>query len=126
MDNDKQFAEKIADLRQEVQQFVDLAEENLIEATAKRLEGLNYTPPIVIPVATFLRLTRDSLLLEIEKLIALPDAEACALAPDNPGKCQDLRIQFVTVLIYYYKKLLQLREGVIEEWEEVDEQYVHD
>lgn len=126
MDNDKQFAEKIADLRQEVQQLDDSAGESLIEATAKRLEGLNYTPPIVIPVATFLRLTRDSLLLEIEKLIALPDAEACALAPDNPGKCQDLRIQFVTVLIYYYKKLLQLREGVIEEWEEVDEQYVHD
>jgi hypothetical protein len=68
----------------------------------------------------------QELLVEIDRILAMPDGEACALAPDNTNKCEDLRVQFITVLIYYYKKLLELRKGNPEEWDEVDELYVHD
>jgi hypothetical protein len=30
------------------------------------------------------------------------------------------------VILFYYKKLLLLRQGNSEEWDEVDELYVHD
>jgi hypothetical protein len=34
--------------------------------------------------------------------------------------------RYITVLIYYYTKLLKLRGGDVDEWDEVDELYVHD
>ncbi len=126
MATDNSFAEQIDQFRQKVGGFEDGADENLIEQTALRLEKLNYAPPVMIPVDRFLRLTRDSLLEEIDRILAMPDQEACALAPDNPAECRDLRLQFISVLIYYFEKLLLLRSGDIETWEEVDELYVHD
>jgi hypothetical protein len=75
---------------------------------------------------SFLRLRCKGLLAEIDRIVAMPDAEACALAPDNTKKCEDLRVQYITVLVFYYKKLLELRKGNPEEWDEVDELYVHD
>jgi len=56
----------------------------------------------------------------------MPDQKTCALAPDEPQKCQDLRLQFISVLIYYYKQLVLLRQGNPDAWNEVDEVYVHD
>lgn len=126
MTTDNSFTEQIDQFRQKVGSFEDKVDEKLIEQTAIRLEKLNYAPPVMIPVDRFLRLTRDSLLQEIERILAMPDQEACALAPDNPAECRDLRLQFISVLIYYFEKLLLLRSGDIESWEEVDELYVHD
>ncbi|MGB8718438.1 MAG: hypothetical protein WCD46_03950, partial [Desulfobacterales bacterium] len=65
-------------------------------------------------------------LKEVDGILAMADGAVCALAPDNPGKCEDLRVQYLTVILYYYKKLLQLRNGSPEEWDEIDELYVHD
>jgi hypothetical protein len=126
MATDNSFAEQVEQFRKKVTSFEDTADENLIEETALRLEKLNYAPPVMIPVNRFLRLTSDTLLHEIDRILAMPDQEACALAPDNPAECRDLRLQFISVLIYYYDKLMLLRSGDIETWEEVDELYVHD
>ena len=126
MTTDNSFAEQIEQFRQKVGSFEDRADANLIEQTALRLEKLNYAPPVMIPVDRFLRLSKDSLLQEIDRILAMPDQEACALAPDNPAECRDLRLQFISVLIYYFDKLMLLRSGDIETWEEVDELYVHD
>ena len=45
---------------------------------------------------------------------AIVFADAGNLAPDEPKKCQDLRLQFISVQIFYYEKLLLLRKGDIE------------
>jgi hypothetical protein len=79
-----------------------------------------------VATGTFLRLTKQTLLEEIDKILALPDQEACALAPDEPLKCQDLRVQFISVLIFYYRKLILLRQEDLDTWDEIDELYVHD
>ena len=126
MTTELSFEEKVEQLKQKVRNFADDADAPVIEETAQRLEKLNYAPPVIISLDKFLRLTKDSLLEEIERILALPDAEACALAPDEPQKCQDLRLQFISVQIFYYEKLLLLRQGDIETWEEIDELYVHD
>ena len=120
------FEERIEQLKAKVGGFSDQVNEEVIEQTANRLEKLNYAPPVMIPVHSFLRLNRNSLLEEIERILQMPDHEACALAPDEPKKCQDLRVQFISVLIFYYEKLMLLRQGNPEEWDEIDELYVHD
>ncbi len=126
MADDQSFEEKVEQLRQKVSDMGEDADAALIEETAQRLEKLNYAPPVIISIDKFLRLTKGSLLEEIDRILALPDAEACALAPDEPKKCQDLRLQFISVQIFYYEKLRLLRQGDIETWEEIDELYVHD
>ncbi|HBG20650.1 MAG TPA: hypothetical protein DDY32_15635 [Desulfobulbaceae bacterium] len=120
------FEDKVKQFKVEVSGFLDEVSQEVIEKTAVRLEGLNYSPPVIIPIDKFLRLTKKGLQDEIDRILAMPDREACALAPNEPMKCQDLRLQFISVQIFYYKKLMLLRQGDIETWEEVDELYVHD
>ncbi|MFT5700484.1 MAG: hypothetical protein ACI8ZB_003358 [Desulforhopalus sp.] len=122
----KTFEQQIISLKSEVESLTDNSSDDHVEEVALRLEGLNFTPPVITPIKLFVRLKNDDLIEEIERILAMPDVEACSLAPDNTKKCEDLRIQYITVLIYYYKKLLELRVGNIEEWDEVDELYVHD
>lgn len=126
MSANKTFLQQIDDLKKEVLQLDDAFDEDVVETTAVRLKGLNFSPPVITPMDSFLRLRSKSLLAEIDRILAMPDAEACALAPDNTQKCEDLRVQYITVLVFYYKKLLELRKGNPEEWDEVDELYVHD
>ena len=126
MTHERGFEEMVEQLKQKVRNMADDADTALSEETAQRLERLNYARPVIISIDKFLRLTRDSLLEEIDRILALPDAEACALAPDEPKKCQDLRLQFISVQIFYYEKLLLLRPGDLETWDEIDELYVHD
>lgn len=120
------FDQQIDDLRKQVRGLDDDFTDELVEQTAVRLKGLNFSPPVVTPLDEFLRMRRGELLTEIDRILAMPDAQACALAPDNTEKCADLRVQFISVLIYYYTKLLALRQGTPEEWDEIDELYVHD
>lgn len=120
------FKQQIDGLRREVRQLDDDFAEDTVEGTAVRLKGLNYTPPVITPIDTFLTMRSKELLAEIDRILTMPDGEACALAPDNTKKCEDLRVQYITVLVFYYKKLLALRKGNPEEWDEVDELYVHD
>jgi hypothetical protein len=122
----KTFKQQIVVLQNEVQLLDDDFPGDIVEDTATRLKGLNFTPPVITPIETLLRMRRQELLLEIDRILGMPDGDACALAPDNTKQCEDLRVQFITVLIYYYKKIIQLRKGNPEEWDEVDELYVHD
>jgi hypothetical protein len=126
MTEDLTFEDRIEQFRAKVGGFNEQSDKEVVEQTAVRLEKLNYAPPVMIPVDSFLRLNRTSLLNEIENILQMPDEEACALAPDEPKKCQDLRVQFISVLIFYYEKLMRLRDGDPEEWDEIDELYVHD
>ncbi len=120
------FEQQIASLKAKIDGLVDDTSDDHVEEVALRLQGLNFSPPVITPLKYFIRLRNDDLKEEIERILAMPDAEACALAPDNTKKCEDLRVQYITVLIYYYTKLLELRSGNTDEWDEVDELYVHD
>lgn len=126
MSTGKTFRQQIDELQATAENLEDGFDDIHVEEVATRLEGLNFSPPIITPTKSFLRLRRTSLLAEINRILTMPDAEACVLAPDNSAKCEDLRVQFITTLLFYYKKLLELRRGNPEEWDEIDELYVHD
>lgn len=120
------FSDQVEELKEMIRNLDDNITTEKREQTAARLEGLNYSPSVITPMAKFLRLDRQGLLDEVDRILALPDQEACALAPDDTRKCEDLRLQFIKVLLYYYEKLILLRKGDGDEWDEIDELYVHD
>ena len=120
------FQKKITTLVHEVEEFTEDTSPEIIETTAQRLEALNFTVPIITPLSTFLRLDKQGVIAEIQRIQQMDMVEACAVALDDELKCEDLRIQHITVLLYYYKKLITLRNGNPEEWDEIDELFVHD
>lgn len=120
------FERRLNELQQEVHGLTDDFTAEHVEETALQLERLNFAPPIITDLRVFLRLRRLDLFREIDRIIAMPEAEVCALADGDQRKCEDLRLQYITVLIFYYKKLLALRAGDPGEWDEIDELYVHD
>ena len=126
MVNVKSFVDQVDELKYIIEELDSDHPPEAIERTAARLEGLNYAPAVVTPNHSFLRITKSGLLAEIDRILALPDDEACALAPDDTKKCEDIRLQTIKVLLFYYEKLLLLRNGDADEWDEVDELYVHD
>ena len=126
MTSERSFLERIDELKAKIRSFPDQHSSETIEATAQRLEGLNYAPSVITPTTAFLRMDRQGILNEVDRILQMPEQEACALAPNDTKKCEDLRIQFINVIIFYYEKLLLLRDGNAEEWDEVDELYVHD
>jgi len=126
MTSSKTFSEKIDQLKEEVSRLPDITDRANIEQTAVRLEGLHYAPPLFMPVSDFLRLTTKSLLEEIDKILAMPDQEACQLVSDDSKKCEDLCLQHISVLVYHYKQLVLLRQEDPDTWDEIDEVYVHD
>lgn len=126
MVTEKDFTDQVEELKDTIGGLRDDSTAEEIEKTAARLENLNYAPSVITPVDRFLRLDRKGLLDEVDRILAMPDQEACALAPDDTRKCEDLRLQFIKVLLYHYEKLINLRKGDADEWDEIDELYVHD
>ncbi len=126
MVNVKSFMDQVDELKYMIGELDDDYSPATIEETATRLESLNYAPSVITPHRKFLRFDNAGLLAEIDRILEMPDHEACALAPDNSKKCEDIRLQFIKVLLFYYEKLLLLRSGDADEWDEVDELYVHD
>ena len=126
MTTEQSFSEQIEALKAKIRNLPDTHSAETIEETAKRLEGLNYTPSVITPNTKFVRMNRQGILDEVDRILQMPEQEACALAPNDPQKCEDLRVQFINVIVYYYEKLLLLRDGDADEWDEVDELYVHD
>lgn len=122
----KSFTVQVEELKAQIAKLPDNHSADTIEKTATRLEGLNYAPSVITPNKQFVRLNRQGVLDEVERILQMPEQEACALAPDDPQKCEDLRLQFIKVILFYYEKLLLLRDGNPDEWDEVDELYVHD
>ncbi len=120
------FLQQTTELKEKIDKLQDDCDKKVIEQTASRLEGLNYAPPVITPISVFLRMNKHALLDEVDRILALPDQEACALAPDDTRKCEDLRLEYIRVATFYYEKLILLRQGNAEEWDEVDELYVHD
>ena len=126
MTSAESFAGQVDELKNQIRQLPTDHAAEIIEQTAVRLEGLNYAPSVITPSKTFLRLDKQGMLAEVDRIVEMPEEEACALAPNDEKKCEDLRLQFMKVILFYYQKLLRLRDGDAEEWDEIDELYVHD
>ncbi|WP_136809541.1 hypothetical protein [Desulfosediminicola flagellatus] len=120
------FLFKVAELQDDLRGVTDISDAKTVTETAERLEGLNYAPTVILPVADFLRIKKIDLLAKIEEIISLSDEEVYELSPGDPRSYFDMKLQYIATLVYYFKQLVQLRRGNAEAWDEVDELYVHD
>lgn len=120
------FLYKVAELQDQLRALTDISDEKTITETAERLEGLNYAPTVIMPVGDFLRIRKIELLEKIEEIITLSDEQVYELSPGDPRSYFDIKQQYISALVYYFKQLVQLRRGNPEAWDEVDELYVHD
>jgi len=120
------FLEKLGVLQDEIKVLGKSDDWVVIEDTATRLEGFNYTPPVVIPVDQFLRCTTDQMLLEIDKIARLSEEERVNQSSAGTEHDWERKLQHISILAFYYKELVALRNDVPEAWDEVDELYVHD
>lgn len=121
-----EFFEKLGALQDEIKALNDINDKALIEETASRLEGFNYGPPVLIPVAGFLRSSKEQMLLEIDRIANLPDDELADTDSAKDKNSLELKLQHISVMVFYFKELVELRGGVPEAWDEIDELYVHD
>jgi hypothetical protein len=123
--NQNDFFEKLDVLKNEIRELDD-RDQPVIEETASRLEGFNYGPPVLLPVAQFLRCTKEKMLLEIDRIARLPESELADNDSAEEKNSWELKLQHISVLVFYFKELVELRRGVPEAWDEIDELYVHD
>lgn len=127
MQTQQTFRERLTFLLDQAVSLEDNFPEAQVESVASRLRDLNFAPPLVIDNPTFLRLRKQGLVDEIQRIAALPEAQICVLGGvDSSLSCDDQRLQHISVLLFYFKKLLALRAGDPGEWDEIDELYVHD
>ena len=124
--NQTEFMDKVGVLQSEVRSLTDIDDSSVISNTAADLKRLNYTPPVSIPLDTFLSYTTSDLLAEIDRIVELPESEV----PELPGQDQlspmEVKLEHIAILVFYFKELADLRRQVPEAWDEVDELYVHD
>jgi hypothetical protein len=121
----QEFTEKVQQLVAEVRGMTGIDVPQNIAETAARLKGLNYAPPVGGGLDTFLSYTTSDLAEEIERLAALPDDQVDPVPAPGEGVL-DIKLQRISVLVFYFRELAELRRGVPEAWDEVDELYVHD
>ncbi|MEE4313425.1 MAG: hypothetical protein V2J11_02965 [Desulfofustis sp.] len=121
----QEFTEKVQQLVAEVRGMTGIDDPQNIAETAARLKGLNYAPPVGGGLDTFLSYTTSGLAEEIERLAALPDDQVDPLPAPGEGVL-DIKLQRISVLVFYFRELAELRRGVPEAWDEIDELYVHD
>ena len=122
----KEFADKIGEFRNTISTLTDVDEPARLAETAADLKRLNYTPPVSVPVPTFLSYTTADMLAEIERIVDLPDAQVPELPGHEELSPMEIKLEHIAILVFYFKELAALRRGVGEAWDEVDELYVHD
>lgn len=116
---------KAESLKKEIRDLPEVSSE-VIEITAKRLEGLSYAPTTIIEPQQFLRATNDDIIEYIRLECIRPEADFTDICSETGKGHQSIRLEHISVLCYYYKQLTELRQDIPEAWDEVDELYVHD
>lgn len=97
----------------------------VIEATAKRLERHSYQPLLLLEVNNFIRLKKEEILLEYDRLRAL-SASSPELKAIRHLTWQESVERQLGLLLHHYRLLCRLREGDAEAWDVINELYEDD
>jgi hypothetical protein len=120
------FNEKVTRLKEEIRRITDVDDPAVIEETASRLKGFNYAPPILGDSDFFLNCTTKELLAEIDRIIDPSDSDTISPNEEEEYQRLQIKLQHVSVLVFYFKELADLRRGLPEAWDEIDELYIFD
>lgn len=97
-----------------------------IEATARRLEKIGYSPMLIIPVEDVLRVTKDDMIREVKRTASLDPGDMAALGFTEDSDLDAKKAQQLSLLRYLFALLSRLRSDDPEAWDEVSELYQED
>lgn len=102
------------------------APSSVIEQVAKELEMHTYTPPLLIDMPGLIRAGRRQIASHVSRVLTLPDeAEELAL-PQFGGDAQQVRLVHLRLLLDQYLLITDLRAGIPEAWDRINELYEDD
>ena len=97
-----------------------------IEATARQLEKIGYSPMLIIPVEDFIRFKKDDVIGEMKKTASLSGGEMAALGFTDEGEHRARKAEQLSLLKYFFSLVSRLRNDDPEAWNEVSELYQDD
>ena len=126
MKAEQSFSAKIEQFKAEVLALPDVSDATCIQQTAARLEGLHFTPTLMLPADRFLYFSRADLLEEIERVTALSKQDIQEKGIELRQDLHEIQLEQIGLLVYHFKLLSRLRQDDPEAWDEVDELYGDD
>ena len=126
MISEETFAEQITTYKLTVRRLNDIADASCIQQTAKRLQGLYFSPTLILPTPDFLYLSKTEMLKEINRVAMLSEQEMKEQGVNVAQDVQQVKLQHIGLLVYHFILLTRLRQDDPEAWDEIDELYGDD
>ncbi|MBN2163030.1 MAG: hypothetical protein JXR25_05190 [Pontiellaceae bacterium] len=104
-----------------LQEFPEDAPAEKIESTAHDLEGMNYEPVLLLKTSGFLRMGREALEAEIDRVLTMPDAEMMAEGFSATANFGEFKAKHLQLLVYHYGLLCRLRADEPDAWDTINE-----
>jgi len=107
-------------------EFPSDAPADRIEFTAQTLEGKSYEPVLLLRTPGFLRMGRNELEKEIERVRSLSDEEMMAAGFSASADFAEFKAKHLQLLVYHYNLLCRLRNDDPSAWDMINELYEDD
>ena len=117
---------KIDAFKAAINALPDINNATCIQQTATRLEGLHFTPTLILPVKRFLYCSKADILREIDRVADLTEQELQEQGIELTQEIQEIKLEQIGLLVYHFKLLTRLRQDKPEAWDEIDELYGDD
>jgi hypothetical protein len=108
-------------MSEEIRKLDDSVDADGLRLTRERLERVNYSPILILPVPGFLSFSKDDVLREIERVAGLSDREMQDAGLEAGSDFAEMKARHIELLVYHFKLLVRLRRDEPEAWDEVDE-----
>ena len=122
----KEFSAKIKAFKSAVNTLPDLVDTSCIQQAARRLQGLHFSPTVILPIGNFLYLSKADMLEEIDRVAALTEQDIREQGVEMKQDVQEIKLEQIGLLVYHFKLLTRLRQDDPEAWDEIDELYGDD
>lgn len=109
-----------------VRSITDRADDKRIEQVALDLERTNYEPMFLLPVEGFLRMSKQEIIKEAERIRDMETGEIDAHEFQHRDDPDKVRVEQLNMLKRNYSLLSRLRADEPEAWDEVHELYEDD
>lgn len=113
-------------LRKKYEDLVEDAPAMQIELTAESLDRRSYSPPLLLKVPHFKRMTKQDMLREFDRVASLDhnseELKSVVAIPDPA----EVAYKHLASLLHHYELLCDLRKGLASAWDVINELYEDD
>jgi hypothetical protein len=118
--------EELRELKKRYKTLPEDPSQEVIENTARRLEGMKFTPTLLINIKGFNFLGKDEILAEFSRVSSLSEEDLVKEGMTLPAEPDIFRLNHLKLLFYFYELLTRLRKDDPLAWDEINELYEDD